>query len=69
MRQYLLVDPEDSRGPTVTLFTEPKDGDYQKAVSFPYGAVITLYEPERIVIDTSVFPEPEPEPGPDRRSR
>jgi Uma2 family endonuclease len=56
VRQYLLIDPLDPQGPTVTLFTEPEGDEYTKAERFPYGATITLEDPVRVVIDTSQFP-------------
>ena len=37
---------------TVTVFSEPKDGRYQQAPSYPWGATIELPGPVDITLDT-----------------
>lgn len=56
VQQYLLVDPLDLRGPSVTLFTEPRGDTYGKARRFEYGDIVRLEHPVPIVIDTGRFP-------------
>ncbi|CAM5705359.1 Uma2 family endonuclease OS=Streptomyces alboniger OX=132473 GN=CP975_21930 PE=4 SV=1 [Streptomyces alboniger] len=46
---YLLIDRDDN---TVTVFSEPKDGRYQQAPSYPWGATIELPGPVDITLDT-----------------
>ncbi|GAU66439.1 hypothetical protein SSP35_03_00870 [Streptomyces sp. NBRC 110611] len=49
---YLLVDREKS---TVTLFSEPVDGDYQTIRTVPIGKPIALPDPFSFDLDTSDF--------------
>ncbi|WP_329386161.1 Uma2 family endonuclease [Streptomyces sp. NBC_01716] len=43
---YLLIDRFDTRGPIVTLFTEPsEDGTYKHSEQVPFGKPIALPEP------------------------
>jgi Uma2 family endonuclease len=46
---YLLIDRDDN---TITVFSEPKDGRYHKAPSYPWGATIELPSPVDITLDT-----------------
>ncbi|WP_405848777.1 Uma2 family endonuclease [Streptomyces niveus] len=54
---YLLIDRFDTRGPVVTLFTEPsEDGTYKHSEQVPLGKPITLPEPFRTTVETAAFP-------------
>lgn len=54
---YLLIDRFDTRGPVVTLFTEPnEDGTYKHSEQVPFGKPIELPEPFRTTLDTAAFP-------------
>ncbi|MFD3652355.1 Uma2 family endonuclease [Streptomyces sp. NPDC058620] len=46
---YLLVDRDDD---TLTVFSEPKDGVYQRHPSYPFGATVPLPAPVGITLDT-----------------
>ncbi|MEU0070556.1 Uma2 family endonuclease [Streptomyces sp. NPDC006332] len=46
---YLLIDRDDN---TITVFSEPKDGRYLQAPSYPWGATIELPDPVNITLDT-----------------
>ncbi|WP_031470921.1 Uma2 family endonuclease [Sciscionella sediminilitoris] len=52
---YVLVDRYDEDGPSVTLFSDPVDGHYQRASRSPFGAKVALPEPFGIELDTSGF--------------
>ncbi|TJZ42247.1 Uma2 family endonuclease [Streptomyces piniterrae] len=49
---YLLVDRDKS---TVTLFSEPKDGDYRESHSTPFGKPVPLPAPFSFDLETSDF--------------
>lgn len=49
---YLLVDRGTGR---TTLFSGPKDGDYQDVITHPFGKSIPLPEPFAFDLDTSDF--------------
>ncbi|WP_021592601.1 Uma2 family endonuclease [Actinomadura welshii] len=49
---YLLVDRREQK---VSLFSEPKDGDYHKVEWVPFGKSLPLPEPIDIELDTSGF--------------
>ncbi|WP_030750417.1 Uma2 family endonuclease [Streptomyces sp. NRRL F-5135] len=53
---YLLIDRFDTRGPTVTVFTEPGDGTYKHSESVPFGKPFALPEPFGTTIPTADFP-------------
>lgn len=53
---YLLIDRFDTRGPMVTLFTEPQDGTYKRGDSVPFGKPLTLPDPFDTVLSTVAFP-------------
>ncbi|EST25148.1 hypothetical protein [Streptomyces niveus] len=54
---YLFIDRFDTRGPVVTLFTEPsEDGTYKHSEQVPFGKPITLPEPFRTTLETAAFP-------------
>ncbi|MFD3486379.1 Uma2 family endonuclease [Streptomyces sp. NPDC058665] len=54
---YLLIDRFDTRGPVVTLFTEPnEDGTYKHSEQVPFGKSIALPEPFGTTLDTAAFP-------------
>ncbi|WP_254401155.1 Uma2 family endonuclease [Streptomyces sp. AC555_RSS877] len=46
---YLLIDRDNN---TVTVFSEPKDGRYQRSPSYPWGATVELPSPVDITLDT-----------------
>ncbi|WP_405881479.1 Uma2 family endonuclease [Streptomyces sp. NBC_01136] len=46
---YLLIDRDDN---TVTVFSEPKEGRYQLAPSYPWGSSIELPAPVNITLKT-----------------
>ena len=52
---YLLIDRFDEAGPTVTLFSEPAEGHYQRSERVPFGASVTLPAPIGVVLDTKEF--------------
>lgn len=54
--QYLLIDPVDADGPSVTLFSAPAKGAYRRAVRVPFGETIRLGAPFELALDTSGFP-------------
>ncbi|UKY51206.1 Uma2 family endonuclease [Streptomyces inhibens] len=49
---YLLVDRDKS---TVTLFSDPKDGDYREAHCLPFGKPLPLPAPFSFDLDTTDF--------------
>jgi Uma2 family endonuclease len=49
---YLLVDRQEG---TVTLFSEPLDGDYAETHAVPYGEPLPLPEPFAFDLETSDF--------------
>lgn len=49
---YLLVDRTNG---TVTLYGEPRDGDYDQSTRVPFGKQLDLPEPFSFALDTSVF--------------
>lgn len=49
---YLLVDRDRS---TVTIFSQPEDGDYIQARRYPFGKEVPLPEPFSFDLDTSRF--------------
>jgi len=53
---YLLVDRWERPNPTVTLFSNPENGDYAESIRVPFGKSIHLPEPFDVEIDTSLFP-------------
>lgn len=53
---YLLIDRFHEDGPAVTLFSEPRDGHYQRSVRVPFGDSIELPEPINLTLDTKDFP-------------
>lgn len=54
---YLLIDRFDTRGPVVTLFTEPsEDGTYKHSEQVPFGKAIVLPEPFGTTLETGAFP-------------
>ncbi|WP_128380775.1 Uma2 family endonuclease [Streptomyces cavernae] len=53
---YLLVDRWAERGPTVTLYGQPKGGVYRVLSTVKFGEPIKLPAPFDLVIDTSEFP-------------
>jgi Uma2 family endonuclease len=46
---YLLVDRDND---TLTLHSEPANGDYRQRPSYPYGTVVTLPEPVSLTLKT-----------------
>ncbi|MDQ1011129.1 Uma2 family endonuclease [Streptomyces sp. V4I23] len=50
--RYLLVDRDSS---TVTLFSEPEDGDYRRHNLAPFGKPLTLPEPFGFDLETAGF--------------
>ena len=52
---YLLIDRFDEAGPTVTLYSEPEDGHYQRSERVPFGEAITLPPPIGLVLETKEF--------------
>jgi Uma2 family endonuclease len=53
---YLLIDRFDEAGPTVTLFEEPENGAYRRAVRVPFGEPVKLPDPFGVELDTQDFP-------------
>ncbi|GAA3758584.1 Uma2 family endonuclease [Spinactinospora alkalitolerans] len=53
---YLLIDAWDRSGPTVTLFSEPRNGDYDGAQRVPFGKPIAIPEPFGAELETADFP-------------
>lgn len=53
----LLIDRFERPGPTVTLYSRPEDGGYQRSVRVPFGEPVTLPDPFRIELNTSAFPK------------
>jgi Uma2 family endonuclease len=51
---YLMIDRWAKPGPSVTLFSEPADGDYQRRLQVPFGDTVEL--PEPFAIETTEFP-------------
>ncbi|MEU1625922.1 Uma2 family endonuclease [Streptomyces sp. NPDC020096] len=49
---YLLVDRTEG---TVTLYSEPHDGDYRQDTRVPFGKPLELPEPFGFTLDTSIF--------------
>ncbi|MEU6282261.1 hypothetical protein [Streptomyces sp. NPDC047028] len=49
MPVHLLVDRDDQ---TVTVFSEPKDGQYRQSPRHPWGATVELSPPVGITLDT-----------------
>lgn len=52
---YLLVDPCHPKGKRCTVYSEPKDGDYQRSVTSPFGEPVRLPAPFDLELDTSTF--------------
>ncbi|GHF62729.1 Uma2 family endonuclease [Amycolatopsis bartoniae] len=52
---YLLIDPLDEDGPSVSLFSEPVQGIYSKSHRVPFGEPIEIGAPFDLVLDTSRF--------------
>ncbi|WP_329546912.1 Uma2 family endonuclease [Streptomyces sp. NBC_01356] len=46
---YLLIDRDND---TITVFSEPKEGRYRQAPSYPWGATVEIPEPVGITLDT-----------------
>jgi Uma2 family endonuclease len=46
---YLLIDRDNN---TLTVFSEPKDGRYQQAPSYPWGSTVEIPEPVGITLKT-----------------
>ncbi|WP_079143718.1 Uma2 family endonuclease [Streptomyces luteocolor] len=46
---YLLVDRDND---TLTVFSDPHDGDYRQSPSYAYGATVTLPPPVAITLHT-----------------
>ncbi len=57
---YLLIDRWDDNGPTVTLFSDPADGDYRHSERVPFGEPICLPAPFDLELATAGFPRPAP---------
>lgn len=53
---YLLVDRWERPNPSVTLFSEPVNGDYTRDIRVPFGEAISLPAPFDVALDTSGFP-------------
>ena len=53
--RYLLID-RVLTNPTVTLFSDPVDGEYQHVVMVPFGESIRIPAPFDFDLDTSQFP-------------
>ncbi|HEY3506887.1 MAG TPA: Uma2 family endonuclease [Actinocatenispora sp.] len=53
---YLLVDRWAKPRASVTLFSEPRDGDYTRDVRVPFGEKITLPAPFGLDVDPAGFP-------------
>ncbi|MGH3737978.1 MAG: Uma2 family endonuclease [Micromonosporaceae bacterium] len=53
---YLLIDRYDENGPAVTLFSEPRDGHYQRQLRVPFGESIDLPAPLGLTLETTGFP-------------
>jgi Uma2 family endonuclease len=54
--QYLLIDAYDEHGPTISLFSNPVDGDYRNMVRSAFGQIITLAAPVKADLDSGLFP-------------
>ncbi|MCX4584493.1 Uma2 family endonuclease [Streptomyces sp. NBC_01481] len=52
---YLLIDRYDEGGPSVTLFSEPRNGMYRTGLRKPFGEPVPLPEPFSTELDTSEF--------------
>lgn len=52
---YLLVDRYNPRGPSVTLLSDPRDGDYRDSHRVAFGEPIELPEPFDLKLDTTGF--------------
>jgi len=52
---YLLIDRFDEAGPTVTLFSDPVGGHYQRSERVPFGKPVTLPAPIHLVLETNEF--------------
>ncbi|MEU1401398.1 Uma2 family endonuclease [Streptomyces sp. NPDC005728] len=46
---YLLIDRDNS---TVVVYSEPKNGRYQRSPSYPWGATVVLPSPVDVILDT-----------------
>lgn len=53
--QYLLIDPLDADGPSVTLFSAPSEGAYRRSIRVPFGEPIRLGPPFDVEVDTAEF--------------
>lgn len=53
---YLLIDPHDPDGSSVSLFSDPREGAYRHVITVPFGDPITLPEPFEVLLDTGRFP-------------
>lgn len=52
---YLLVDRFDAAGPTVTVYSEPKAGHYERAQRVPFGKPVEIPDPIGLTIPTDEF--------------
>ena len=55
--QYLLIDAFDEDGPSISVFSEPEQGVYRRAVRSPFGKPVMLGDPVPIEIDSSLLPD------------
>ncbi|MGW0562984.1 Uma2 family endonuclease [Streptomyces sp. NPDC003016] len=53
---YVLIDRLDTRGPRVTLFTEPRDGTCKHSGPVPFGETPALPDPFCTTSHTAAFP-------------
>lgn len=53
---YLLIDRYDEDGPAVTLYSDPRDGHYQRLLRVPFGDPIALPVPLDLTLETADFP-------------
>lgn len=52
---YLLIDRCHPKGKRCTVYSDPRDGDYQRSVTSPFGEPVHLPAPFDLDIDTSRF--------------
>lgn len=60
---YLLVDRFAPGGPTVTLFSEPRDGTYRVLAQTAFGDAVELPAPFELTVSTSDWPVPSVTPA------
>lgn len=53
--QYLLIDGFDEDGPAVSLFSDPVEGVYRRAIRIPFGEPIAIGSPFGVELDTTGF--------------